>query len=248
MATSCGKRAWTWATVSSQPISEPPQVDGQSGAGRQTDAQPEDMTRQDVLLFDLGGVLVEFSGVEGLLRLLRTPSDQETVRQRLIGCPILRQFEVGALEPQAFAEAFVSAWDLVVPPETFLAEFRLWSRALLPGARELLNALRPRYRLAALSNSNAVHWDRNTTDLGVTGLFDAAYSSHQLGWHKPDPAIYQEALARLGVPAERVAFFDDLELNVAAARAEGLTAFQVRGISELAQCLREHGFLIGTTV
>ncbi len=48
---------------------------------------------------------------------------------------------------------------------------------LLPGARELLDTLRPRYRLAALSNSNAVHWDRNTMDLGVTGLFDAAFES-----------------------------------------------------------------------
>lgn len=202
-----------------------------------------DMTKQDVLLFDLGGVLVDFSGIEGLSRLLRTPLDHATVRQRLVACPILRQFEVGALEPSVFAETFVSAWDLVVPPETFLEEFRLWSRALLPGARELLEALRPRYRLAALSNSNAVHWDRNTTDLGVTGLFDAAYSSHQLGWHKPDPAIYREALARLGVPAERVAFFDDVQLNVAGARAVGLTAFQVRGVAELVQCLREYGFL-----
>ncbi len=105
-----------------------------------------------------------------------------------------------------------------------------------------------RYRLAALSNSNAVHWDRNTTVLGVTGLFDAAFSSHQLGCHKPEPAIYRKALARLGVPAERVAFFDDFEPNVAGARAEGITAFQVRGVEELAECLREHGFIADTTV
>lgn len=206
------------------------------------------MTTPDVLLFDLGGVLVEFSGIEGLRRLLRAPADEAAVRQRLVACPLLRQFEVGALEPLAFADAFVTAWDLVVPPTTFLREFRSWSRALLPGARELLDALRPQYRLAALSNSNAVHWDRNTTDLGVTGLFDAAYSSHQLGCHKPEPAIYREALARLGVPAARVAFFDDLEPNVAGARAEGITAFHVRGVGELTACLREHGFLANTTV
>lgn len=202
----------------------------------------------DVLLFDLGGVLVEFSGIEGLCGLLRTPSDDAAIRQRLVACPLLRQFEVGALEPSAFAEAFVAEWDLVVPPATFLAEFRSWSRALLPGARELLDALRPRYRLAALSNSNAIHWDRNTTELGVTGLFDAAYSSHQLGCHKPDPVIYREALARLGVEAKRVAFFDDFEPNVAGARAQGITAFHVRGVDQLADCLREHGFMTDKTV
>ena len=201
------------------------------------------VTTPDVLLFDLGGVLVEFSGVEDLLPLLRAPSDEAAIRQRLAACPLLRQFEVGALEPSAFAEAFVAEWDLVVSPATFLVEFRSWSRALLPGARDLLGALRPRYRLAALSNSNAVHWDRNTTELGVTALFDAAYSSHQLGCHKPEPAIYRQALARLGVPAERVAFFDDLEPNVAGARAEGITAFQVRGVEQLTECLRAHGFI-----
>lgn len=202
----------------------------------------------DVLLFDLGGVLVEFSGVQGLRGLLRIPTDEATIRQRLVACPLLRQFEVGVLEPSAFAEAFVSEWDVVVPPATFLAEFRSWSRALLPGARDLLHALRPRYRLAALSNSNAVHWDRNTTDLGITGLFDAAYSSHQLGCHKPEPTIYGEVLARLGVPAERVAFFDDFEPNVAGARAEAIKAFHVRGVWQLTECLREHGFLTDTTV
>ena len=206
------------------------------------------MTTPDVLLFDLGGVLVEFSGVEGLLGLLRAPSDEAAIRQRLVACPLLRQFEVGALGPSDFAAAFVTAWDLAVPPATFLTEFRGWSRALLPGARELLDTLRPRYRLAALSNSNAVHWDRNTTDLGVTGLFDAAFSSHQLGCHKPEPAIYREALARLGVSADRVAFFDDFEPNVAGARAEGITAFQVRGVEQLTECLRGHGFMSDTTV
>jgi HAD superfamily hydrolase (TIGR01509 family) len=195
----------------------------------------------DVLLFDLGGVLVEFSGIEGLRVLLRTAADDEAIRKRLVACPLVQQFEIGALAPLAFAEQFVAQWDLVVPPETFLAEFRSWSRSLLPGARELLQSLRPRYRLAALSNSNVVHWDRNTAELGVTGLFDAAYSSHLLGLRKPDPAIYREALTRLGVPAERVMFFDDYAPNVEGATAEGMIAFHVRGVEELSDCLRKQG-------
>jgi len=197
----------------------------------------------DVLLFDLGGVLVEFSGIEGLTVLLRTPADEEAIRTRLVACPLVQQFEVGALGPSAFAEQFVAQWDLVVPPATFLAEFRSWSRSLLPGARELLESLRARYRLAALSNSNVVHWERNTEELGVTGLFDVAYSSHQLGLRKPDRAIYREARTRLGVPAERVVFFDDYEANVEGALAEGITAFHVRGIEELSDCLRRRDFL-----
>lgn len=197
----------------------------------------------DILLFDLGGVLVEFSGVEGLRPLLRTAVDVADVRERLGASSLLRQFEVGGLEPAEFAEQFTREWDLRVSPAEFIAEFRVWSRGLLPGARELLTALRSRYRLAALSNSNRVHWERNTDDLGITALFDVALSSHQLGFHKPDPAIYRAALAHLGVSATRVAFFDDLAQNVDAARSEGLTAFLVRGIDELTRCLHDNGFL-----
>lgn len=198
-----------------------------------------------VLLFDLGGVLVEVTSLESLRSLLPVPMDAADLRKRLVASPVLRQFEVGALEPADFARQVVCDLDLQMSPADFLVEFRTWSRALLPGARELLASLRPRYQLAALSNSNQVHWERNTEVLGVTALFDVALSSHQLGHHKPEPAIYREALKRLGVTAEAVAFFDDSLPNVEAARREGITAFHVRGIEELTHSLRENGFLAG---
>ena len=74
-------------------------------------------------------------------------------------------FEVGHLTPQQFAERFIATWDMAVPPLDFLQAFRVWTRGFLPGARELLATLRRRYRLACLSNSNAVHWERNAQDL-----------------------------------------------------------------------------------
>lgn len=197
----------------------------------------------DVLLFDLGGVLVEFSGIACLRALLPSPTNDAAIRERLTGCQLLRQFEVGALEPMDFAKAFVADWRLGVPPADFLLEFRDWSRGLLPGARALLDTLRPRYRVAALSNSNAVHWDRNTSDLGITALFEPALSSHQLKCHKPDPAIYLKTLECLAVPADRVAFFDDFEPNVEGARAVGIRSFHVQGVTQLAECLRRHGFM-----
>ena len=201
-----------------------------------------------VVLFDLGGVLVEVSAFDSLQSLLTAPLDKAEIRKRLVASPLLRQFEVGALEPTDFANQFVDEWDLRVSPEDFLVEFRGWSRALLPGARELLASLRPRYRLAALSNSNQVHWERNTEVLGVTALFDAAFSSHQLGCHKPEPAIYREALRRLGVSADRVAFFDDFLPNVEGARDQGIAAFHVRGVEELTHSLFEHGFILDAAV
>jgi glucose-1-phosphatase len=111
-------------------------------------------------------------------------------------------------------------------------------RGYLPGATELLGQFRPRHRLAALSNSNSLHWDRNGRDLNVPAWFDAVFSSHQLGHHKPAPGSYLGALAALGVSPEHVTFFDDAPANVEGARAVGIRSFQVAGVTELTACLR----------
>ena len=51
--------------------------------------------------------------------------------------------------------------------------------------------------------------------------------SHEVGMRKPNPAIYQLTLDRLGVEATRAAFLDDLHANVVAASAVGLHGIHV---------------------
>ena len=52
--------------------------------------------------------------------------------------------------------------------------------------------------------------------------FDDVVDSHEVGLRKPNPAIYQLALARLGADAERTAFLDDVATNVSAAQSVGI--------------------------
>jgi len=52
--------------------------------------------------------------------------------------------------------------------------------------------------------------------------FDDIVDSHEVGLRKPNPAIYQLALARLGAVAERTAFLDDAPTNVAGADRVGM--------------------------
>ena len=158
----------------------------------------------------------------------RQPSSE--ILERWSRCPHTEAFGLGLLSREDFAERFVRDWGVDLPPERFLQAFRSWSRRLLPGAEQLLASLRPRFRLAALSNSNELHWERNVNDLGVNDLFEVAISSHQVGFSKPDPRIYQAALGRLGVSPDAVMFFDDVHANVLAASRLGMRAFQVDGV------------------
>jgi glucose-1-phosphatase len=199
------------------------------------------MSLTEVLLFDLGGVLVEFSGVRDLAVLLQGRLSETEIMEQMSHYLPTEQFGLGKLSSREFGERFVKDWNIELSPEDFLREFQSWSKRLLPGAVELLTLLRPRFRLAALSNSNELHWERNTNNLGLTSLFELAISSHQVGLYKPDPQMYLIALDRLGVSPDRVMFFDDVSANVTAASALGIRAFQVEGVEGVrSRLIQEH--------
>lgn len=181
-----------------------------------------------VLLFDLGGVLVDFSGHEQLQGLLPEPLDVEALTAAWHACPHSLAYGAGALSTAEFIPRFRRDWRIALEDGPLLEAWQSWVRGWLPGAQALLDELRPRFRLAALSNSNAAHWERLAA-LGVLDAFEIALGSHQLGVRKPDRAVFEQTVARLGVPAGAVLFFDDSQGNVEAARTAGLQAAAVDG-------------------
>ena len=58
---------------------------------------------------------------------------------------------------------------------------------------------------------------------------------------KPDPAIFEIAVARTGLPAADLVFVDDKESNVAAAIESGLDGIVFTGATGLRAALRERG-------
>ena len=63
--------------------------------------------------------------------------------------------------------------------------------------------------------------------LAVDDLFDIVIDSSEVGIRKPNPAIFELALAKLGVEPADAVFLDDLDSNVVAARRAGLMAILV---------------------
>jgi putative hydrolase of the HAD superfamily len=82
-------------------------------------------------------------------------------------------------------------------------------------------------RLGVLTNNVAEFRDRWRSMLPFDDLFDDVVDSHEVGLRKPNPAIYQLALARLGAEAGRTAFLDDVSSNVTAAQGVGMLAVLV---------------------
>jgi HAD superfamily hydrolase (TIGR01509 family) len=199
------------------------------------------MNPPSLILFDLGGVLIESAAFESLNRLLPTPWHPDRIKQRWLCSPAVRAFESGRTSATEFAANFTEEWQIDLSPEAFIAEVRGWPRRFFPGAKELIRTLSRHYRVGCLSNSNPLHWETFSAEL--SDLFDETLYSHQLGAVKPDPEIFLRALAECHLPANEVCFFDDCLANVQAAQRLGINAFLVGGFTSLIEKLHHHDLL-----
>ena len=104
--------------------------------------------------------------------------------------------------------------------EGALAEFLDWRHRVtfFPDAMAALAALGQRYTLAALTNGNADY-----SRLGLARYFSFGYCAADVGASKPDPAMFNRALAHAGVaPAEAVHVGDHAIHDVQGAQAAGM--------------------------
>lgn len=181
------------------------------------------------LIVDYGGVLTSdvfasfraFCEAEGIAA--------DTVRDHFRNDPeardLLARLETGELAAADFEPRFGAL--LGVEAEGLIA--RLFGGlepdgAMIDGVRALRAA---GTRTALLSNSwgDAAIYARALLEQ----LFDAWVISSEVGLRKPDPAIYELAAERLGLPATACVFVDDLPGNLKPARALGMATVLHRG-------------------
>lgn len=154
--------------------------------------------------------------------------------------------EIAALEERWWAEVVRStflATDSTArfndPPTFYARLYRHYAGAaawdLVPGARALLVDLHARkLRLGIVSN-----FDQRLLEvldaLDITGFFEIVMIPALSRCEKPDPAIFQAALALLDLPAESVIFVgDDPEKDLAAAKRVGMSVIDVGAVDDLA--------------
>jgi putative hydrolase of the HAD superfamily len=196
----------------------------------------------DLVLFDLGGVLIEVPGVHVMLELTGIASEEELWR-RWLTCRWVRSFESGGCSAAEFAAGVVADWQLDLSPAAFLDGFRNWPAGPLPGAAELVAQTRASVATGCFSNTNALHWDSHIGMWPLTGLFDHRFLSFELGLVKPDTAAFARVAEQLPVPAGRVLFIDDNAVNVAGAAAAGFQAARAAGVAQARQRLAEAAVL-----
>jgi len=194
------------------------------------------------ILFDIGGVLVALDGVPSMAKLLGVEPKHEALHAIWIESPSVVAHETGKIDAAAFAAGVVAELELPVSADCFLRDFSNWPTGLLPGALRLLDEIPDAYQVAALSNTNAVHWDKIRA-MGLVDRFDQLYLSHQIGCMKPAADAFLVALEGMGLSPSDVLFLDDGLRNIDAAVKLGMHAHVARGPEEAGRVLALYGVL-----
>ena len=116
------------------------------------------------------------------------------------------------------------AFGLDIAPEEWR---RLWCSVFtgeVPGMREALAELKDEFRLVALSNTTAVHWDFIVEAYPIFQLLDGWVVSYAEGVAKPDPALYRILMDRHTGGRPPFFYTDDIPRYVRAAQSLGWEA------------------------
>jgi glucose-1-phosphatase len=197
----------------------------------------------DALLFDLGRVVIDIDFDRAMACWAgHAGCTTDDIVDRFVRDGAYQHHERGHLSD---ADFFANLRDLLGIRITDAQCLEGWNAIFvgeMPGIAPLLARAARHLPLYAFSNTNqphVAHFSPRFAD--VLGHFREIYLSSTIGLRKPDAEAYDHVVAAIGVPAERIVFFDDLPENVDGARARGLKAVQVRSSADVASALATLG-------
>lgn len=201
--------------------------------------------RPGILLFDMGGVLVRWDGIDAIRGLMKEPVERDVAIRFWLHSSWVRQYERGLCSSSEFAQGVVREFNLDISPDEFLVIFDSWVPAPFPGAFDLIDSLAPHFTLACLSNTNELHGRKIRHDFGFESRLKPSYFSYELGLVKPDPSVFSYVIKDLACAPREILFFDDTAECVVAARESGLQAEQVQGVEGIREVLVTRGLALG---
>lgn len=198
-----------------------------------------------IILFDLGNVVVDWDPV----RLYRKVFDSEAEARRFCGEVCTMAWHVEHDRGRSFAEG---ARQLKAIHPEYAAEIDAWHGrwfemfdGYVDGVPEIIDRLDVAgHPLYGLSNISHEIWPGMLENFPVIRRLRDVVVSGEERLIKPDPAIYEIALERMGNPDPgNVFFIDDSEKNIVAARDLGFGVHHFRSAAELEAALVSEGIL-----
>ena len=196
-------------------------------------------------LFDMGNVLLDFDFEPAFRRLAHSNgTTPRQVRDYFVQSGLEVLFDGGQVTGRAFHRDVCRALDL---PLSFGRFEKIWNGIFTPDRRmaNLARRLGRRYRMALLSNTNAMHArhvERRYPE--ILGVFDHRLYSFREKMRKPDARLYRRAARTLKTEPGGIFYIDDRADLTEAAGELGFRTFTYRkNFSALERELKKVGAL-----
>jgi putative hydrolase of the HAD superfamily len=194
------------------------------------------------IIFDLGKTVIPFDFQRAYMAIQEFCAYRAAdIPKRLSTSDLVLRFEQGLVEPHDFVRQLSELLEARIGYDQFC---RIWSSIFLPETLvpdSLIEALRERYRVLLLSNTNAIHFPMVRDAYPILRHFDDYVLSYEVRALKPSPLIYRAAIERAGCRPEECFFTDDIAAYVEAACEQGMHAAQFVSREQLEDDLRACG-------
>lgn len=196
-----------------------------------------------VLLFDLGGVVIDYDFGRCLARWAHIAGCRlHDIESRFSFDSAYEDYERGLIDAAGYFASLRRELAVDLTDEELLDGWSNIYVGFIPEMGPLLAAASARFPVYAFTNTNGSHqavWsERFARELDV---FTAVFASPDVGFRKPDREAFEAVTARIGGSASSILFFDDIPENVAGALDAGLQAVHVTSTDSVRSALSTLG-------
>ncbi len=151
---------------------------------------------------------------------------------------LIESFDKGDLTPKEFYNQAIRKLEARIDYNKFYSIYNdVFS--LNPPVLQIMKRLKRNYRLVLLSNTDVMRFSFVKNKFPEIMIFDEYVLSYEVGFMKPHPQIYKEALKRAAVKPKECIFIDDLEGNIEAAAKLGINGIHLGPLTDLEAILKE---------
>jgi len=182
----------------------------------------------EVILFDLGNVILPFNHYQIAEKLYRFTRDKEFQDPQKIFSFLfdvqggaINDLDIGKVSPSDFFQSIQTTLDLSISFDEFVP---LWSDIFVEDREvsQIILALKERKRLGLLSNTDSLHFNYILSKFPIIRIFDKWILSYEVGFKKPAIEIFQTAMKWASVEPKKILFIDDIKEYVDVAVSLGM--------------------------